>query len=82
MITFVTASTTTRNINNIKAILRDQWGALKPKYVEKLKETPIFMVVSWTGTDKCFTEEECKARVREIQEDNMNKEGLPDIKYK
>lgn len=65
-----------------KFIRRADWGAKPPKWIKALV-TPINKVVlTWTETEPCSTEEECKAKVREIQLEHMKEEGVPDIKHK
>lgn len=69
-------------MEDVKVIPRNQWGAADPESVEALTDKTAYIVVTWTNTDRCHTQEECSARIREIQKADLNEEGLPDIKYK
>ncbi|XP_054257991.1 peptidoglycan-recognition protein SD-like isoform X3 [Macrosteles quadrilineatus] len=64
-----------------KYMRRADWGAKPPKWIESL-ETPVKKVVlTWTETEPCTTEEECIQRVKEIQAEHMKDDKCPDIRH-
>lgn len=65
-----------------KIMRRADWGATKPKWIEALEVPVDKVVVSFTETDPCYTEEECQAFVRKLQQEHMAEENVPDIKHK
>lgn len=69
-------------VKNPRIVKRAEWGALPPKSTEPLN-LPVHNVrFTYTGTAQCGELEECIAIVQKIQRDDMEKDGLPDIRYK
>lgn len=60
---------------------RPQWGAKEPKFIEEMVTPVRKIVLTWTETDPCFTQEDCKNIVRSIQEAHMAEPDVPDIKH-
>ncbi|XP_054258306.1 peptidoglycan-recognition protein SC2-like [Macrosteles quadrilineatus] len=64
-----------------KVMQRSDWGARDPTFVTTLRAPVEKVVLTWTGTEQCFTEKECVAKVKELQLRHQQEKGVPDIKH-
>lgn len=65
-----------------KTYTREDWGA-RPAKRKVLMRTPvIYLVFKKIDTENCFTKEHCANIIKDLQDDDMDRKGLPDIQYK
>ncbi|XP_054264064.1 peptidoglycan-recognition protein 3-like [Macrosteles quadrilineatus] len=64
-----------------KTYTREDWGA-RPAKRKVLMRTPvIYLVFKKIDTENCFTKEHCAQIIKDLQDDDMDRKGLPDIQY-
>lgn len=61
---------------------RADWRARSPKSTKPLRQNPPpFVVVHHSDTPSCFNQEDCKKRIRNIQDYHMDHNNWQDIGY-
>ncbi|XP_054265358.1 peptidoglycan-recognition protein SB1-like [Macrosteles quadrilineatus] len=61
-------------------IMREDWGAEEPLYVDEYHEIQADVLVNFTNTEECDNVHECIRRLRKMQKDHMDA-GEPDIRH-
>lgn len=64
-----------------RIISRKEWGAVPPKHTTHLSTPVKYAVVHHSDTPQCLSEQQCKQRIRNIQNYHMNVKKWSDIGY-
>uniref|UniRef100_UPI00358F0622 peptidoglycan-recognition protein SC2-like n=1 Tax=Myxine glutinosa TaxID=7769 RepID=UPI00358F0622 len=70
-----------RGQDDLEIVKREEWGARPPNATTNLTGPQPLVVIHHTNWDSCWTQEQCKAEVRKVQDFHMDVRKWWDIGY-